>query len=1046
MREEVQTLVDSGSVASFVLESLVDEMGCAVVKVDTFWRMANGRKMRTGAIVQLVVSIAGVQAQVTCHVVDTLHSDVQLLLGRDFMAIAGIVLMRVPRRGAGGLVERCGGDDDGGNYDDGVDDGVDDDDDGSVDDDHAGDEVAMPRLRDDDSDQESVASDDDDEASEPDLPVHFVSAIDGSDVLTSRALEMLEESTFSPVDVVMDACTSRFADDNYWAELPVEEPAGLQSDGCEGVATLAESNGTRAVQMGDSRVDDGCARHMRKLAHMRADDDGVAVLDGPAAAHAVAEAVITHSKDLRMTADESVDKGDPDATGVDEWFEDDWFYLYDVNNQPSRKERWADVHPAVRGLLMQERFARLTSGVLQPEPAAVEPAVIEIEEGARPFKCTPGHYTQRQERFLSTECGLLSGIGVVERGFGSWGHRVVLPEKKDGDLRFCCNFRPVNKVTIPDAFPSPLSWELPRRLNGMCFFSKLDFKKGFFQVGLSPKSRAYTGFVTPEGLFQWTRLAMGLRNSSAVFQRAIMQTLAGMEAFSFPNIDDIIVYTRTFEEHLVRLEQMLERLDRDRWVLNVDKSKFLLPEVVFLGNRWSREGVSPDPDKVSCVALLPPPQNQTHLRSFLGCTNFFRHFIEHYAEIARPLSKLTSKKVVWRWADVQQRAFLTLKLALCTAPVLRYPDFDKEFIIETDASDGTVGGVLLQVFDGKHLQPVAYFSKNLTKEQRNYCTTERECLAVLEGIKRWEEFVGDGHFVVRSDHNPLQWLREAKSPNTRLLRWAVILQGYDFHIVYKPGRTMFITDFLSRLWGRMPLEGVGDDMLVMLRAELDALSPDDADAQHVAVVTRSGRVAVPPTRLSTLTEIAVQTDATVEIDNVRSASGSGSRSESNVTTQATAEAGGDRAADDTPRVDVVVQSVVGVDGLPDGSPGIETADMTPRNEADIWVSDSGGAAPKQFDVGIQTGVSQGTGVSRLPPDHVVAPDILDDVVVWEFVRHGQLPPGASAKEAARIRRRATGLSIVDGKPCKIKRVIPTLTEREGVVRRRPARGIWTLRD
>jgi hypothetical protein len=251
-------------------------------------------------------------------------------------------------------------------------------------------------------------------------------------------------------------------------------------------------------------------------------------------------------------------------------------------------------------------------------------------------------------------------------------------------------------------------------------------------------------------------------------------------------------------EHDTKLREVFSRLRKYNLKLQPDKCEFLRKEVNYLGHVITEEGCKPDPSKVEVIENFPRPENEKQLKSFLGMIGYYRRFIPRFSKIAAPLHALFKKDAKFEWTAEQENAFLNLKAKLTTQPILQYPDFSKEFILTTDASNQGLGAVLSQGEIGKDL-PIAYASRNLNKAEKNYSTSEKELLAIVWGVKHFGPYLYGRKFKIASDHKPLTWIMNVKDPGSRLLKWRIKLEEYDYEIVYKKGSLNTNADALSRI-------------------------------------------------------------------------------------------------------------------------------------------------------------------------------------------------------------------------------------------------------
>lgn len=400
---------------------------------------------------------------------------------------------------------------------------------------------------------------------------------------------------------------------------------------------------------------------------------------------------------------------------------------------------------------------------------------------------------------IDAELKKMLADNIIEPSSSAWSSPILMVPKKDGGYRFCVDFRRLNKVTKKDAYPLPYVSGILDRLRGAKYLSSLDIKSAYWQIPMSACSREFTAFTIPgRGLFQFKRMPFGLTNAPATWQRLIDEVLqADLEPFVFVYLDDVIVISESFEQHLEILQKIFDRLFKAGLTLNRDKCQFFRSELRYLGYVVDKRGLRVDPDKVNAILGIPTPSSVADVRSFLGMASWYRRFVKDFATISNPLTNLLKKNRKWHWTEECQESFQRLKECLISAPVLNCPDFSQPFVVQTDASGYGLGAVLTQVnSDGERV--ICFLSRSLTKHERNYSTTERECLSVVWAIQKLRPYLEGSRFTVVTDHASLTWLINLKDPSGRLCRWAVKLQQYDFEVIHRKGKEHVVPDCLSR--------------------------------------------------------------------------------------------------------------------------------------------------------------------------------------------------------------------------------------------------------
>lgn len=315
---------------------------------------------------------------------------------------------------------------------------------------------------------------------------------------------------------------------------------------------------------------------------------------------------------------------------------------------------------------------------------------------------------------------------------------------------------------------------------------------------MDTKSQEKTAFSTDKGHFEFSRMPFGLKNAPATFQRAMNSVLSGLIGnICHVYLDDIIVVGQNLENHIKNLETVLKRLSQFNLKIQLDKCEFLRRETEFLGHVITQEGVRPNTDKIKKILEWPLPKNAKQIKQFLGLSGYYRRFIRDYSRITKPMTKYLKKDEVININNPDYiKAFETLKEILSTDQILAYPDFTKPFILTTDASDFALGAVLSQIHDSVE-RPIAFGSRTLNPTECNYATNEKEALAIIWAVKKYQPYLYGNRFTLVTDHKPLTFIKSSEK-NTKILRWRLELENYDYDIIYKEGKTNVVADALSR--------------------------------------------------------------------------------------------------------------------------------------------------------------------------------------------------------------------------------------------------------
>ena len=405
-------------------------------------------------------------------------------------------------------------------------------------------------------------------------------------------------------------------------------------------------------------------------------------------------------------------------------------------------------------------------------------------------------YAKREESQRQIQ-GMLENH-LIRPSHSPWTSPVVMVKKKDGTFRLCVDYRQLNAATVKDTYPLPRIDEMLDKLHKAKFFTTMDLQSGFWQIEIEEEDRYKTAFSTGEGLYEFNVLPFGLTGSPPTFQRC-MNIILMDASHAMVYIDDILIYSTTFEEHLKDIETVLIRLKNAGLKLKPSKCEWAKETISFLGHTVSSQGIQPDPRNIEKVAKAEPPKNVKGVQRFLGLASYYRRFIKNFAKIVNPITQLLQKDKKFMWTKECNDAFEKIKFELTNPPILIFPDFDKPFLIMTDASGYAIGAVLSQYDNKNKDHPIAYASRTLTDYEKRYAAIEREALALVFATKYFRHYIWSKEIILLTDHKPLQWLMSHKDTSSRLIRWALALQDLNIQIKYRTGKSNGNADYLSRI-------------------------------------------------------------------------------------------------------------------------------------------------------------------------------------------------------------------------------------------------------
>jgi hypothetical protein len=430
---------------------------------------------------------------------------------------------------------------------------------------------------------------------------------------------------------------------------------------------------------------------------------------------------------------------------------------------------------------------------------------IVTNEGTKPIRCKLRPLTLVEESIIDEHLDLMVKRDVIRPSNSPWAAPILLADKKNGKIRFCVDFRRLNKQTRRDAYPLPNIQRILDKLGGKRYYSTIDLRDAFWQIRVSECDKEKTAFISHRGLYEFNSMPFGLTNAPATQQRWIEKVLLGLNwTICMAYLDDIVVFSDTFENHIKDLRSVFTRLQQRGMTLAPEKCSFCKPSFEILGHVCSSHGIAPNPSKIQTVLNYPRPTNKDEMARFLGVISWVRRFILNCSTHTAPLRELMKMKdknfTSHDWTKSRIEAFEKLKKILTSAPVLTYPDFTREFYLHVDASQNGLGAVLTQQDDQGRHQVIAYASTALNEAQSRYPATTRECLAILWALKHFRHYVFGREFTIFTDHAALvPTLTETVTSHRMLKDWTARILEFDPKIVHRPGRLMLIPDALSRI-------------------------------------------------------------------------------------------------------------------------------------------------------------------------------------------------------------------------------------------------------
>ena len=414
-----------------------------------------------------------------------------------------------------------------------------------------------------------------------------------------------------------------------------------------------------------------------------------------------------------------------------------------------------------------------------------------------PVSQKPYPIAMKNNEWVKDETEKLLAAKVIYTSQSSWSAPIIIVLKGDGGKHLIIDYRALNKVTRKFTWPMPKVEDIFSKLNGATYFTTLDLCAGYHHIPLDKSSIPKTAFNSLIRKYEYVKVLFGLAQAPAYFQE-LMTGILNDFPFALTYLDDIIIFSKTPQEHLSHICLVFEKLRSANLSMKKSKYNFFSMEIQYLGHILSATGIQPLPSKTHVIQKMNPPTTPKQVRSFLRLVGYYRKFIRGFTKIAKPLTLLTRHQAKFYWTPEHQEAFIHLEEAIVQAPILHYPNPNKTYIIYTDASDDACGAQLSQEHNGTKF-PVAFLSHTFTETQCKWSTTEQEAFGVYYTITKWNYYLQGANMIVWNDHKPLAQFLNGKNANNKVNRWHLELTTYNITFEWISGTKIKAADCLSRL-------------------------------------------------------------------------------------------------------------------------------------------------------------------------------------------------------------------------------------------------------
>ena len=426
---------------------------------------------------------------------------------------------------------------------------------------------------------------------------------------------------------------------------------------------------------------------------------------------------------------------------------------------------------------------------------------INLKEGFVPKKQNPYRIPEKLRDEVERQINELLKLGKIRPSNSVYQHPLLCVAKPDGSIRLCTDLRQINSGIKTDSYPIPRMEDLLMKVSEAIFLTKLDCSQGYFQLKLKDEDCHKTAFVSPSGFWEWVYLPFGLKTAQSGFMRVMDEILRPHSKYARCFVDDSIVFSKMWDKHMKDLEAVLNAFKEAGMTLKLKKCEFAKHKVNFVGNLVGEGVRRPLESKIEIIKNMPEPTTKKGVRSFIGMVNFFRGFIKNFSQVMFPITELTknnrSNRV--KFNDEERNAFEQIKKLLCDCTNLYAPNYEKEFILRSDASDTAIGACLLQKDDEGNEQPIAFLSSKLNETQRNWKIVVKEAYAIVYSLKKWGYIIYNSHVTVYCDNNPLHYIINSTPTSPKLIRWSISLSKFDITVIHVKGTENLVADHLSRL-------------------------------------------------------------------------------------------------------------------------------------------------------------------------------------------------------------------------------------------------------